>query len=366
MVPQPRGVVYGPALMPGKILVTGATGFVGARLVKRLLADGHHVKAMVRASSSLRMLRDLPTDKLEIVEGDVMMVQTVFRALAGCDRLFHVATITKFWDKTPGLIEQTAVLGTTHVMEMAKKRGISRVVYTSSVGTLGALPSEGEMDETHELTLADPDEYIRGKKQAETLALSYASDDMDVVAVLPAAIFGQGDWKPTPGGKGMLEFIGWNVPLFDFPLLGGGVNGVDVDDVVEGHVLAMQKGRSGEKYILAGENVTYEQLFTMLAEVTGLPSPGGKIGKGTAELVGKLLELRARITGKEPDFTYREVRDFADAFSWVTSKKAETELGYTHRPLRRALARAVQWYLANGYVQPRDAARIRIDLRVPA
>lgn len=354
-----------PSIMPGKILVTGATGFVGARLVRRLVADGHRVKAMVRASSSLRMLRDLPPEQVEIVEGDVMMGATVYRALAGCDRLFHVATLTKFWDRTPGLIEQTAAHGTELVMEMAKKRGVSRVVFTSSVATLGVLPSEGEMDETHELNLSDPDEYVRGKQRAEQIALSYAKD-LEVVAVQPAAIFGPGDWKPTPGGKGLLEFIAWSVPLLDFPVLGGGVNGVDVDDVVEGHALAMQKGRSGERYILGGENVTYEQLFNMLSEVTGLPSPGGRMSKGTAELVGKLLELRARLTGKEPDFTYREVRDFGDAYSWVTSKKAETELGYTHRPLRRALARAVQWYLANGYVDATDAARIRVDLRVPA
>lgn len=352
--------------MPGKILVTGATGFVGARLVRRLVADGHRVKAMVRASSSLHMLRELSTERLELVEGDVLMGHTVYRALAGCDRLFHVATLTKFWDPTPGLIEQTAARGTELVMEMAKKRGVSRVVFTSSVATLGVLAHEGELDETHELDLADPAEYVRGKHRAEQLALSCASGALDVVAVQPASIFGPGDWKPTPGGRGVLEFVRWRVPLLDFPVLGGGINGVDVDDVVDGHVRAMERGRSGERYILGGENVTYEQLFNMLAEVTGLPSPGGRLSKGTAELAGKLLELRARLTGKEPDFTSHEVRNFGDAYSWVTSKKAEAELGYTHRPLRRALARAVQWYLANGYIEPADAARVRVDLRVPA
>lgn len=352
--------------MPGKILVTGATGFVGARLVRRLVDDGHRVKAMVRASSSLRMLRDLPPEQLEIVEGDVLMGATVFRALAGCDRLFHVATMTKFWDRTPGLIEQTAARGTELVMEMARRRGVSRVVFTSSVATLGALASEGEMDETHELNLADPDEYVRGKHRAEQIALSHASSGLEVVAVLPGVIVGPGDWKPAPGGKGILAFLGWSAPLVDFPVLGGGINGVDVDDVVGGHVLAMEKGRSGERYILGGENATFEQFFNMLAEVSGLPSPGGPVSKGLAELLGRLLELRARLTGKEPDFTYREARDFGAAYSWVTSKKAEDELGYTHRPLRRALARAVQWYLANGYVKPADVARIRVDLRLPA
>ncbi len=350
--------------MPRKILVTGATGFVGARLVRRLVDDGHHVKAMVRASSSLQMLRDLPAERLEIVEGDVLMGHTVFRALAGCDRMFHVATLTKFWDPTPGLIEQTAARGTELVMEMAKKRRVSRVVFTSSVATLGVLPREGEMDETQELELSDPAEYVRGKHRAEQIALSAAAHDLEVVAVQPGSIFGPGDWKPTPGGRGVLEFIGWRAPLIDFPVLGGGINGVDVDDVVDGHVRAMERGRSGERYILGGENVTYEQLFNMLAEVTGLPSPGGRLSRGTAELVGKLLELRARLTGREPDFTSHEVRNFGDAYSWVTSKKAEDELGYTHRPLRRALGRAVQWYLANGYVKPADVARVRVDLRV--
>jgi len=279
--------------------------------------------------------------------------------------MFHVAAVMKFWDHTKGAVYQSAVTGTTEALEAARRRKIERVVVTSSVAALGRTYDRVEMDETHEMNIPDADEYVRGKTDAEKLALAHAKD-FEVVSVLPASVFGPGDWKPTPGGAGILRFLTWSIPFLDFPAPAGGINVVDVDDVVSGHLLAMEKGKSGERYILGGENVTYEQLFTTVAEITGLRGPGEPVSSGMAEVAGRLMELRARLTGQEPEITFRMARDFVGKYSWVSSAKAQTALGYTHRPARRTLARSVQWYLENGYVEASVARRIRVDLRAPA
>jgi dihydroflavonol-4-reductase len=349
-----------------KILVTGASGFIGARLVRQLVESGEQVKAMVRASSSLKFLQGMPADQLEIVEGDVTVGHTVYRSLAGCDRLFHVAALTKFWDRNKGAVEAAAVVGTTEVFEAARRRKLERVVFTSSVAALGRTYEREEMDETHEFNIPDADEYVGGKTKAEKIALEHQKD-FEVVSVLPSSVFGPGDWKPTPGGKGILQYLTWNVPFFDFPAPAGGINIVDVDDVVAGHMAAMEKGKSGERYVLGGDNVTYQQMFTILSEITGLPGPSpDPLTSGVAEAVGRLLEARAFFTDQEPEVTFRSARDFVNKYSWVSSAKAERELGYRHRTARRALARSVQWYLENGYVEQKTARRIRVDLRAPA
>lgn len=349
--------------MSEKILVTGASGFIGGRIVRQLALAGRPVKALVRASSSRRFAKGLPEGMVEVVEGDVMVEHTVYRSLAGCDRVFHVAAMTKFWDRDPNAIEATAIQGTEAVLTAARKRGVRRVVYTSSVATLGVTSEPRAMDETATMTLSDPDAYLRAKVKAEEVAMSFASD-FDVVPVLPSAVYGPGDVKPTPGGQSVLRFLAWDGLLMDFPCIEGGVNVVDSDDVAAGHILAMDKGRAGERYILGGDDLTYEEVFTQLAEVTGLPGPAKPVSKSLAEFVGRLQELRAKLGGPDPEFTHKMARDFTGAYSWCTSAKAERELGYKHRSARQALARSVLWFLENGYVSEEDRKRIRLDARV--
>ncbi|MCU0657906.1 MAG: NAD-dependent epimerase/dehydratase family protein [Polyangiaceae bacterium] len=350
--------------MSKKVLVTGASGFLGGRLVRALIDGGATVKAMVRASSSLRGLQGLPADRLEVVEGDVRVEHAVFRALAGCDRMYHVAAVNRLWSRDPAEILAPAIEGTEVTLEAACKRGIRRVVYTSSVATLGVTAAPEAMDEGHAFNLQDAVTYVEAKRRAEEVALSF-SDRLEIIAAQPSVMLGPGDTKPTPGGQALLQFLTWSAPLMDFPVIDGGLNYVDVDDVAQGHVLLMEKGAPGERYILGGDNLTYEQFFSMASELTGVNGPGGVVSKGALQLVASLQELRARLGGPEPMISSKAARDFAGAYAWVSSAKAEA-LGYTHRPARRALARGIQWFLEQGYLRDTDARRLRLHLRAPS
>lgn len=343
-------------------LVTGASGFVGSRLVRALVGRGHKVKALVRAGSSLRQLTGLPPDQVKLAYGDITVEHSVYRALAGCDRMFHVATNFKMWDRHPESILDPAIEGTRAALEAARRRDLEKIVVTSSTAALGSTRKPEEMDESHEFNLQDPETYMLAKYEAEREALEAADAGMPIVVVNPSGIFGPGDWKPTPSGAGIVSYLktpAWvHVPVTD-----GGLNIVDVDDVVEGHLLAMEKGTIGEKYILGGENVTYRQMFEMLADITGLSMPGRTLGSGMVELVGRLWETKCRIFGGEPQVSYRMARDYATAYVWVTSEKAETELGYKSRPARQTLARSVRWYLENSYIPEPVARRVRLEFR---
>ncbi len=351
--------------MAEKVLVTGASGFLGSRLVRKLVENGEQVKALVRATSSLRALEGIPRDNLEIVQGDVMIAHTVYRSLAGCDRLYHVAAVNQLWDPQPERILDAAIVGTEQTLEAARKRGLAKVVYTSSAGVLGTSGGE-EMDETHALNLSDPETYIEAKTKAEERALSFHSEHgLPVVVVNPSVIVGPGDFRPTPAGQGILRYLEWSYP-FGFPMVAGGLSVVDVDDVAQGHYLAMQKGRPGERYILGGENLSYEQMFGILSELTGLEPPGKPVSQGLVELAGRFSELYARWSGKEPLIGYRSARDFGSATSWVSSEKAARELGYTHRSARKALLRSVQSFLEQRLVSSDQTRRIRVDLRAVA
>jgi dihydroflavonol-4-reductase len=342
-------------------LVTGASGFIGGRLVRALIQRGENVTAFVRAGANLAHLRGLPESRLRLAYGDIMVEHTVYRALASCTRLYHVATNYTMWDRRPERIIGPAVEGTRATLSAARRRGLERVVVTSSVASLGIATDREPMDESHEFNLAEPEIYVQAKYEAEQVALEKANEGLPVVIVLPSAVVGPGDWKPTPTGASIVQYLKLPPPL-RFPVTSGGLNVVDVDDVVAGHMLAMAHGRVGERYILGGDDLTFTQLFETLSDITGL-APPRPISQGMAELAGRLMELRARLKGGTPLLTYRMARDFAGDVPWVTSQKAETELGYTHRPARAALGRAVAWFLEKGYVPDKSARRIHLELR---
>ncbi len=344
------------------VLVTGASGFIGARLVRSLVERGERVKAFVRAGSSLKMLEDLPHDRCRIAVGDIMVSHTVYRALSECDRMYHVASNFKMWDPRPERILQPAIDGTRATLEAARRRGLEKIVVTSSVGALGVTSSGEPMDEEHEFNLSDPETYVLSKYEAERVALEAADAGLPVVVVLPAAVSGPGDWKPTPTGQGIVTYLK-SSPAFRMPVPEGGLNIVDVDDVVDGHIRAMSDGQIGERYILGGEDLTFRQMFETLSDLTGLAPPGGSVSGGLLQLVGRMLELRSRIWGGDPELTYRLARDYSTSYAWVTSERAETELGYTHRPARETLSRAVRWYLQHGYVSDKAARRVRLEFR---
>ena len=345
-----------------KVLVTGATGFVGSRLVRALVARGEQVVVLARPGSSLRALQGLPEGSVQVKQGDIQIEHEVYRALIGCDRLYHVAAVFKMWAPDPSEVLDAALLGTRVTLEAARKRGIDKIVVTSSVAAVGANDKPEPMDESWQFNLRDSETYVVAKWKAEQLALEYAANGLPVVVVNPTGIFGPGDWKPTPSGASVLEYLKWPWPV-RFPASDGGLNVVDVDDVVAGHIAAMDKGRVGERYILGGENLTFEKLFGTLAEVAGLRGPGMKVSRGTAMLGGRLMELGARWFGGEPSLTYKMARDYVGRYVWVDTAKAQRELGYSARAARQTLLRSVKWYLYHGYLDERVAERIRLDVR---
>lgn len=341
-----------------KALVTGASGFIGARLVRNLVERGEDVKCLIRPTASPSALKGLP---VEIAIGDITIEHSVYRALAGCDRVYHVAAAYKMWDPDPAQIMEPAIRGTREVLNAIRRRGsqIQRVVVTSSVAAIGANAAAEPMDESFEWNLADSEIYIVAKRRAEELALSLAGE-LPIVVVNPCGVFGPGDARPTPSGGLIVKYLNWKGPI-PFPVSAGGLSVVDVDDVCQGHIGAMTKGRVGERYILGGDNLGFTKVVETMASITGLRGPGKPAGKGLAELVGRGMELWARLTGGEPEVTYKLSRDFYDTFMWASSAKAESELGYKHRPARKTLARAIRWYLDRGYVDPEVAAEIRYD-----
>jgi dihydroflavonol-4-reductase len=238
------------------------------------------------------------------------------------------------------------------VLRAAKARGVEKVVVTSSVAVLGTTQDE-EMDETHELNLGDPELYVRAKVEAAEVVSDALEDGQQIVSVLPGTMAGPGDRKPTPNGQLLLRYLKYP-PSFPFPVVPGGLNIVDVEDVALGHIAAMDQGVSGQSYILGGDNLTFQQIFETLADVTGLAEPS-KPNAFYAQLM--------RFMGGEKLMTGRIIRDYVGSNVWVTSAKAEAELGYRHRSAREALARSVRWFLDNGYVSERAASRVRLELR---
>lgn len=321
-------------------LVTGATGFLGWHVARKLLERGARVRALVRDPSRVREL-----EGVEIVRGDLRDADSLERAVAGCGAVFHVAADYRLWTRDPDAMFRSNVEGTRNLLAAARRAGVERVVYTSTVGCIG-IPHGQWGDETTPVSIEDmAGPYKRSKFQAERVALQFAAEGLDVVAVNPTAPVGDHDFKPTPTGKIVVDFVRGAMPAF----LDTGLNVVDARDVAAGHVLALERGKAGERYILGAENLTLEQIFSKLAKIAGRPAPKMRVPYAVAYTFGAFSTAWAGLTGREPLAPLDGVR-MAKKKMWVRHEKAARELGYSPGPAETALKNAVDWFEANGYV----------------
>jgi len=320
-------------------LVTGATGFLGWHVARKLLDRGDPVRVLARDPARVREL-----EGVETVRGDLRDPASLERAVEGCEVAFHVAADYRLWTRDPQEMFRSNVDGTRNLLAAAKRAGVERVVYTSTVGCIG-MPQGGLGDESTPVSSGEmTGPYKRSKFEAERVALEF-SKEFPVVIVNPTAPIGDHDFKPTPTGKIVVDFVRGAIPGF----VDTGLNVVDVRDVAAGHLLACERGRPGERYILGSENLTLEQILGKLAGITGKPAPKMRVPYAVAYAVGMASTAWAGITGKEPLAPLDGVK-MARKKMWVRHDKASRELGFAPGPAETALRRAVDWFRANGYV----------------
>ena len=327
-----------------KTLVTGATGFVGAAVLRELLKKGHKVKALVRKSSVLDNLKNLD---IEIVYGDLKDRDSLKKCLKDCNYLFHVAADYRLWVPRPEEIYQNNVIGTENLMKEALNLEIEKIVYTSSVAVLGK-PIEGEVAD--ENTPVNVDQMIGHYKKSKFLAEEkvkelYKTKKLPVVIVNPAAPVGPRDIKPTPTGKMVIDAAMKKMPAY----LDTGLNIVHVNDVAKGHLQAFNKGKFGERYVLGGENVTLKEMLVMISNLCGNSPPKIKLPRKPLYPIGYLFEIFARLFNiKYPMITVDMIR-MAEKKMFYSSEKAKKELNYTYKSAKIALKDAIQWFIDNGY-----------------
>ncbi len=320
-------------------LVTGASGFIGWHVARKLLERGFPVRALVRSSSKLREL------DVEQVTGDLRDPGSLDRAVSGCGVVFHVAADYRLWAKDSSELYRSNVDGTRNLLGAAKKAGVERVVYTSTVGCIG-IPTDRPGNENVTVTIDEmKGAYKRSKFQAEQVALEYAQSGFPVIIVNPTAPVGDHDVKPTPTGKIIVDFLRGNMPAF----VDTGLNLIDVGDTAEGHLLACERGASGQQYILGCENLTLEQIFAHLQTISGKTAPRWRIPYGIAYAAGVASTTWANITGREPRAPLDAVK-MARKKMFVSPDKAKQQLGFQPGSVDGALRRAVDWFRANGYV----------------
>ncbi len=310
-----------------------------------MLADqGADLRLLVRSTSNLRNLEGL---RAETATGDLRDSASLEKAIAGCDTVFHVAADYRLWVRDPAEMYRSNVEGTRAILEAARKNGVRRVVYTSSVATVGFTGNGRPADEDSPVSLDDMiGHYKRSKFMAEQVALEAGRGGMHVVTVNPTTPVGEQDVKPTPTGRIVLDFLKRKFPAY----VETGLNLVDVRECARGHVAALEKGRSGERYILGGEDLTLKQILDKLAEITGLPSPRVKLPYFFAFAAGVVDEaITGRMLHREPRATVDAVR-MGKKKMFASSAKAERELGWKIVPVDGALRRAVEWFKSNGYV----------------
>lgn len=324
--------------------VTGASGFLGSHVARVLAEHGADLRLLVRANSNLRNIQDVRAD---LFTGDLRDAASLEKGIAGCDAIFHVAADYRLWVRDPDEMYRANVEGTRAILEGARKNNVRRVVYTSSVATMGFTSNGQPADENSPVSLDNMiGPYKRSKFIAEQVAIEAARSGLDVVIVNPSTPVGERDIKPTPSGRIIVDFLKKKFPAY----VDTGLNLVDATLCAQGHIAALEKGKSGERYVLGGENLTLKQILDKLAAITGLPSPKVRVPYVLALATGVVDELvTGRIRGLEPRVTIDAVR-MGRKKMFVSSVKAERELGWRCTAVDDALCRAVEWFRSNGYV----------------
>ncbi len=331
-------------------LVTGAAGFLGSHVARQLVARGDEVRVLLRASSTNRAIADL---SLEYVTGDLRDPASLDRAMKGVKRVFHVAADYRLWARRSREIYDSNVGGTKNLLEAAKRAGVEQLIYTSTVATIAVdrpqLPNEFTDARLEEMV----GHYKRSKWMAEREVLNAAKNGLPVIVAMPTTPVGPWDWKPTPTGKIILDFLNGKMPGY----VETGLNFVGVEECAAGHLLIAEKGQAGERYLLGGENLTLKAMLDILARITGLNAPSLKIPHGLALGVAYANTVFSRLLGREPGIPIEGVK-IARHIMFVDSSRAQRELGFTSGPVAAALERAVRWYDANGYIAKGRAKRI--------
>jgi dihydroflavonol-4-reductase len=327
-----------------KAFVTGATGFIGASIVRELLKDGCQVRVLARPGSDRRNLAGLD---IEIWEGDLSDRGSLIRGLEGCQTLFHAAADYRLWTRSPAAMYDVNVGGTRTILAAALDVGLEKVVYTSSVGTLG---NPGDGTPGNEETPVDLSQmvgdYKKSKFLAERAAQAFLAKGLPLVIVNPSTPVGPMDIKPTPTGKIIVDFLNGKMPAY----LDTGLNLIDVETCARGHLLAAQKGRIGEKYILGNANLTLARIFTMLSGITGLKPPRVKLPYYPILLAAYANHALSALTGREPLIPLAGVQ-MAKKFMYFDPRKAVSELGLPLTPVEASLERAVAWFRSHGYAR---------------
>jgi dihydroflavonol-4-reductase len=332
-----------------RLFITGATGFVGSHIARLAVEEGASIMCLARSTSNLS---HLPIEAT-VVEGDLRKSEGFASALQGCDALIHVAADYRLWVPDPADMYKANVDGTRELLRLAREAGVPRVVYTSSVATMGFKTDGTVVDEETPVSEADMiGHYKRSKWLAEQEAIAAARAGQDVMILNPTTPIGSHDTKPTPTGRILVDFLNRNFPAY----VDTGLNLVDVREIAGAHLVAVERGTPGERYILGGENLTLKQILDRLAAITGLPSPKYKVPHAVAMAFAFFDEnITGKLRGKEPRATVEAVR-MGKKMMFASSAKAERELGFVVKPVDEAMRAAVEWFVANGYAPKPPAA----------
>ena len=329
-----------------KVFLTGATGFVGSHVARAYAAQGAELRLLTRSTSSRAALEGL---RAEVVTGDVTNAEGLRTAVRGCEALVHVAADYRLWVRDPRAMYAANVDGTRGLLRIAREEGIAKVVYTSSVATMGFRSDLTMVDETTPVSVKDMiGHYKRSKYLAEQEAIAAAKAGQHVMILNPTTPIGAGDAKPTPTGRIVVDFLNRKFPAY----VDTGLNLVDVEEVARMHVAALDCGRVGERYILGGENLTLKQILDRMSAITGLPSPKMKVPHAVAMAFAFFDEtITGKLRGKEPRATVEAVR-MGKKYMFASSAKAERELGFKVLPIYSALRTAIEWFVEHGYAPP--------------
>jgi dihydroflavonol-4-reductase len=331
-----------------RVFITGATGFVGGHVARHYAAEGARLRLLTRQTSRLDSLAGIDA---EMVIGDLREPEKLRSALTGCDGLVHVAADYRLWVRDPKQMYAANVDGTRELLKLAREVGVPRVVYTSSVATMGFKTDGTIVNEDTPVTFADMiGHYKRSKFLAEQEAISAVKTGQHVMILNPTTPIGAGDAKPTPTGRIIVDFLNKKFPAY----VDTGLNLVDVDEVARMHVVALARGTPGERYILGGENLTLKQILDRMSAITGLPSPTMKVPHAVAMVFAFFDEnITGKLLGKEPRATVEAVR-MGKKMMFASSSKAERDLGFQVLPIYNAMRSAIEWFVANGYAAAFD------------